>query len=183
MNGLFVELDREDEFKAFVTKYYNTTPALISSWLGCVNTIDDARVTYAYKEYRQNVDKFAVLLHSNNPDHYKRSGALLHALYQSTIVTEVNLTPGPYGSVDDLESGFTRVSYGDAEHILSFVNFYKEFYNQILAFELAYRACAAYEKSPRVITFDYLRNVCRYLKANTNLNVDSCFMIFKSLMM
>lgn len=182
MSGLFVKLGDQGFFRDFVVGHYRATPSIISDWLGCQNEIDVSRVDYAYGEYIQNVNRFAVLLKSENPDHYKRSGALLHALYKSNVVTSYDLTPGKFGSVDDLESGFTRVSHGDAEHVLTFVRFYEEFYNQLLAFELSFRCCSMYEKQQKTYSFDYLRNMCRYLKANTNLNVDSCFMVLKSLM-
>lgn len=45
------------------------------------------------------------------------------------------------------------------------------------------QCCAAYEPEPRPYDFDYLHNVCRYLKANNNLSVDSLFILFKSLML
>ncbi len=182
MNGLFVDLEREEFFIDFVSRYYNSNQPLMADWFECVNVIDKERISYAYREFRQNVGRFSVLLHSKNPDHYKRSGALLHALYQSEIITETNLEKGKFGTLEDLESGFTKVSYGDAQHVLTFANFYNEFHNELYAFEMAYRLCSSYELNPRQYNFDYLRNVCRYLKANKNLNVDSCFMLFKSLM-
>lgn len=182
MDGLFAELDTEAGFSEFVRKYFKEAPTILNGLIGCENVLDEGRIGFAYGEYRQDIEKFTVLLHSRNPDHYKRAGALLHALYQSNIITDVKFTDGPAGSLEDLESGFTRVSHGDAQHTLTFVDFYGEYYNQLLAFELAYRSCAAYEKQPRGYDFDYVRNVCHYLKTNDNLSVDSCFMLFKSLM-
>ena len=183
MNGLFVDLEREEFFLEFTTNFYLLTNPLISDWFECNNKIEKERILYAFREYRQNVDKFSVLLHSKNPDQYKRAGALLHAVLQSEIIVSFDLVNGKFGSVDDLESGFTRVSYGDAQHVLKFVDFYREYHNQLYAFELAYRCCAAYTANPRRYDLDYLWNVCRYLKANNNLGVDSCFMLFKSLML
>jgi hypothetical protein len=179
MDGLFAKLDDQGFFSKFVNTHCAGAPPEIKKVMGCTNHVDAARVEYAFKEYQQNLEKFAVYLHSSNPDHYKRSGALLHALYQSKIITSVTLESSP----EELEAGFTRVNAGDAEHVLSFVHFYQEFYNEMLAFDLAYRCCASYETHPREYDFDYLHNVCRYLKTNPNLTVDSCFMLFKSLML
>jgi len=144
----------------------------------CDHEIDQARIEYAYNEYTQAIGRFAVFLDSKNPDHYKRAGALLHALATSKIVSRITLE----SNCEDLESGFTRVHQGDAQHVLPFVRFYDTFFNQALAFDLAYRCCAAYEDNPRSYDFDYLHNVCRYLYEEANTNIESCFMLFKSLM-
>lgn len=183
MTGIFTKFDDAAFFSEFVQEQEKASQALVTRWFPDLKVdVDCDRITYAHGEYSQNIEKFSVLLHSKNPDHYKRAGALLHALYQSNIIVGVELGNGVYGTRDDLESGFTRVSFGDAEHVLKFVDFYNEYHNQILAFEIAYRACCSYEREPIKCNFDYLQNVCRYLKANTGLNVDSCFMLFKSLM-
>ncbi|MEO4000297.1 hypothetical protein [Mesorhizobium sp. CAU 1732] len=178
LNGLFKELEDETRFREIVINHFENAPNEIGAVMRCVNRIDAARLTYAYGEYVQTVEKFAVLLQSENPDHYKRAGALLHALYQSEIISDVELE----STSEELEAGFTRINVGDAEHILPFVQFYETFHNQMLAFDLSYKFCAAYEPEPRMYDFDYLHNVCRYLKQNSNLNVDSLFMMFKSLM-
>ena len=104
---------------------------------------------------------------------------MLHALNSSSIVASVKLE----ANSEELEAGFTRVTAGDAEHMLTFVKFFETFYNQALAFDFAYRCCAAYEAEPRLYDFDYLHNVCRFLHSEaSNLSVDTCFMLFKSLM-
>jgi hypothetical protein len=175
---LFEDLNDQSKFCDLVGSHFSQAPHEISAVMACAHTLSPERVEYAYGEYKQNINKFAVLLHSENPDHYKRAGALLHALNSSKIVVAVDLE----SSAEDLETGFTRVQMGDANHILHFVKFYNEYYNQALAFDFAYRCCAAYETNPRTYDFDYLHNVCRYLKAQPNVSVDSCFILFKSLM-
>ena len=182
MNDIFTDLQDRETFFQIISRRFCETPNFVSEWFTCKNEVNKERLEYAYKEYLHNIDKFAVLLDSKNPDHYKRAGALLHALYQSDIILSSELVDGKYGSPDDLETGFTLVSHGDAQHILKFANFYQEYYNQIFCFDMAYQYCAAYEDNPRGYDFDYFLNVCRYLKANTNLTVDSLFMLFKSLM-
>ena len=178
MNGTFLELEDQETFKSRVKNHFVNSPSEISDVMRCSNIISDERLEYAFGEYSQSVEKFSVLLQSENPDHYKRSGALLHALYQSQIITDVQLE----SNSDDLESGFTRVNVGDAEHILPFVKFYETYHNEMLSFDFAMSYCAAYEDDPRSYDFDYLHNICRYLKVNSNLQVDSLFMIFKSFM-
>jgi hypothetical protein len=76
----------------------------------------------------------------------------------------------------------TRVRLGDAEAVLPFVEFWEAYHNQALAFEIAYRCCASYEKDARPYSFDFLHNTCRYLFASPDLSIDSCFMLFKALM-
>lgn len=184
MNGIFSDLEDKQNFSRFVLDQERRQKLFVSEWFpDCKTEVDHDRIDYAHREYCQSVGRFSVLLHSKNPDHYKRAGSLLHALYQTDIITSVDFGVGKFGTADDLESGFTRVSYGDAQYVLKFVDFFREFHNQVLAFELAYRCCCKYEESPVLYNFDYLHNVCRYLKVNNNLNVDTCFMLFKSLML
>ncbi|MGX1745001.1 MULTISPECIES: hypothetical protein [unclassified Brevundimonas] len=178
MAELFDELADRDQFCAIVKAHLAKAPQQIAALMHCEHEIDDARIEYAYEEYTQSINKFAVYLDSKNPDHYKRAGALLHALATSKVVVEIQLE----ATGEDLEAGFTRVTKGDAEHMLPFVQFYETYFNQALAFDLAYQCCAAYEDEPREYDFDYFHNVCRYLYEEANTNVESCFMLFKSLM-
>ncbi len=179
MDGIFTELNDKDKFMGIIGEHLRTAPQEIAAIMICVNVLDESRLEYAFGEYQQNIEKFAVLLDSQNPDHCKRSGALLHALYSSRAITDTNLE---YTS-KEIQGGVTRVRHGDAIHVLPFVAFYEEFANEMLAFDFAYGCCSAYEPNPTTYDFDYLHNVCRYLKANTNLNVESLFMLFKSLML
>jgi hypothetical protein len=179
VDGLFDELNDQATFKKYLIEHFTKAPNELTL-LTCTNQIDEARVDYAFGEYQQNLEKFSVLLKSKNPDHYKRAGALLHALYQSDIVTA---TKFDQQELDDLETGFMMVSHGDAQHMLSFIDFYLENHNQILAFDFAYQCCDSYEKEPCAYDIDYLLNVCRFQKANPNMPVDVFFMLFKSLML
>jgi hypothetical protein len=126
---------------------------------------------------------YAILLDSENPDHYKRSGAMLHALYKSDIVTDIEFDASAYGTIEQVESGeVLGLSYGDSQQMIRFPIFYNSFHNEMLAFDLAYRLCWAYERNPREYDFGYLYNVCHYLKKNKDLTVDSLSMLFRSLM-
>src|SRR5690554_55865 len=123
MNGLFTDLDDKGKFVEFVTQKYLETPPEIQAVMHCDHHLNDARIEYAYNEYCQNIQKFAVYLDSKNPDHYKRAGALLHALQQGSIITSVKLE----SSADELEAGYSRVTKADAEAIEPFVRFYEEY--------------------------------------------------------
>ena len=179
MNKLFPDLNDEGFFVDFVTTSYQGVPDEINSVMWCEQTVDDQRVRHAYTLYKQNLETFEIYLASENPDHCKRAGALLHALYKSECVTALDFE----SSSEELRAGFTRVAHGDAESIVRFVEFYEVYHNQILAFDTSYRCCAAYEENPQTYDFDYLHNVCRYLRNNSNLSLDSLFMLFKSLML
>lgn len=174
----FADLDDETFFMEFIGRMLRTGPSQVTAIMGCDITVDDERLGYAFREYKQHISTFALYLDSKNPDHFKRSGALLHALNYSKCISSVNLE----SSSDDLEAGFTRVRHGDAEHNLPFIKFYESYHNEFMAFHIAYKACALYEATPSPYDFDYLHNICRYLQANDNLSVDSLFIIFKSLM-
>lgn len=176
---LFSALDQKSIFEGLVKQHFETAPLMISAVMACDHNVRSDRIEYAFNEYQQSIARFARYLSSEDPDHYKRAGALLYALVTSEIMTGVSLE----SSSEELKAGFTRVNLGDAQHIVQFVEFYEQYHNELLAFELAYRCCAAYEDEPRETDFDYLHNVCRYMKSEIrNLTVDTCFMLLKSLM-
>ena len=178
MNGLFKKLEDEAAFVEFVETHYRAVPGEISKIMWCKPQIDKDRLRYAHREYTQNIGKFALYLHSSNPDQYKRAGALLHALYKAAIIRDLGLE----SNSEDLEGGLSRVTDGDAQHMLPFLKFWEAYHNQALAFDIAYGCCASYETAPRPYSFEYLHNMCRFLKESPDLSIDTCFMIFKSLM-
>ena len=108
---------------------------------------------------------------------------MLHALYKSDIVTAVEFRASQYGFLEEIESGHVLgVDYAQAQQMIRFPLFYQSFHNQILAFNLAYQLCCAYEPNPRLYDFGYLYNVAHYLTKNRDLTVDSLPMLFRSLM-
>lgn len=178
-DGIFALLDDEQGFCEFIREKFSRAPGEITGIMRCEHVLDQARIRFAFNEYKQSLSKFSVFLHSENPDHYKRAGALLSALIQSDVITELKLE----SSADDLEGGFSRVTKADADYVFPFVRFYETYYNEAAAFQVAYRCCAAYEAEPREFDVDYFYNVCRYLRADkANFSQDAAFMLFKSLM-
>jgi hypothetical protein len=183
MNGVFKSLEDEAFFLAYITSHFEKAPAAAIQDFPCSHTIDKARVIFAHGEYAQNIKQYAVLLDSENPDHYKRAGAMLHALYKSDIVTGIEFNASSWGTMEQVESGeVLGLSYGDSQQMIRFPMFYEAFHNEMLAFDLSYRLCWAYEPNPRGYDFGYLYNVCHYLKKNRDLTVDSLSMLFRSLM-
>lgn len=176
--SILLELNDKSFFTQIVTERFDQAAQKLLPLIACHHKLDAARVDFAYDEYRQNVNQFTALLGSKDPDHYKRSGALLHALYKSDIVTEIGYDPDK----DLIDSGYTRLHHGDGQHTVSMIDFYNEYHNEVVAFDLAYDCCAAYEDSAVGYDFDFLHNTCRYLKSNKNLCLDTCFMFFRALM-
>ena len=174
----FSDLDDENFFIDFVGRSLSVGPVQVTAIMGCQVVVDEDRLRHAFREYRQHINTFAIYLDSKNPDHFKRAGALLHALNYSKCISGLSLE----STSDELEAGFTRVRHGDAMHNLKFIKFYESYHNEFMAFHIAYKACVLYEKDPASYDFDYLHNICRYLQANDNLSVDSLFIIFKSMM-
>ncbi len=127
-----------------------------------------------------DLETFGVLLKSADPDHHKRAGALLHALYKSKPIVNLKFNPD-LASVDTLITPI-GVNYSDAESEFGFAEFYAEYHNEMMAFFLAFGYCSQYEQTKKEYTFKYLHDVCRYLKNNDKLSVESLFMLFKSLM-
>jgi hypothetical protein len=177
---LSILLDLSDErfFVRTVTERFDRAATELVPLVQCSHELDTEGLLFAHNQYAQNISDFAVNLDSENPDHYKRSGALLHALYRSNLVSGICFEPDK----DEIEGGFTRIHYQDGVHTISMMDFYEEYHGEIIAFDLAYDACASYEIEPPNYDFDYLYNMCRYLKANNSLCLDTFFMVMKSLM-
>lgn len=179
--NVFRKLEEDEEFFVdYVGSYLASAPTDLAPVLTCKIGVAEDRLRYAYAEYVQGVKLFSIYLQSGDPDHYKRSGALLHALYLSRPIVTVEFDP-------DLENADTLctelgVTYGDAEGSLSFGHFFNEFHNEFMAFGLAYDTCRQYEEQPTNLDFPYVHTMCTYLSNNGNLSVESLFMILKSLM-
>jgi len=141
--------------------------------------IDEARVAYAHNAYMQGVQRFSVVLDSGDPDHYKRAGALLDALYISRPI-DWAIPEEDMESVDTLATPL-GVSYKESEESLAFSRLYSSFHNELTAFALAYDCCRQYEESPTPIDIEFVKTVCVYLSNNGNLSVESVFILFKSL--
>jgi hypothetical protein len=180
MDGIFKRLEQIDFFTDYVAGHFQSAPSAVIKDFPCKNTLSAERVKYSFGEYQQNIRAYAVLLHSENPDHYKRAGALLHALYKSKIISSISFHP----SKDEVEAGFAHgINYGEAQELVRFPIFYEDYHNQLLSFDLCYQCCAAYEpQNPPGYDFGYLYNVCHYLWKNKDLTVDSLSMLFRSLM-
>ncbi len=179
--NIFRELEEEAFFIAHVGEYITSAPAALHPVLSCEIDVAPDRLAYAHAEYVQGVRRFSLYLQSGDPDHYKRAGALLHALYLSKPIIAVGFNP-KLDEVDTLCTGL-GVSYGDAEGSLSFGHFFDEYHNEFAAFGLAYDTCRQFEAEPRPINFEFLNTMCVYLKNNGNLSVESLFMVFKSIML
>lgn len=182
VDGLFKQLERKDFFVPFVIDFYQAVPKEVAPILGCQVEIDEGRIEYAHSEYVQRINQFSALLASANPDHYKRAGALLYSLYQGPrqIITNLNWEHSP----DDLETGFgpVAVTKAEADEMLPFARFYDDYHNEQVAFDFCYRCCAAYDPSPRTYHFDYLHNLCWFMKEKPDTAPEAYWIIFKSLM-
>jgi hypothetical protein len=173
-----MDLDDEAFFIKVVKDRFARAASDLIPLVECAHELDDSALQFAHNQYVQNIADFTVNLDSENPDHYKRSGALLHALYKSDLVADISFDPDK----DEIEGGFTRIHYHDGVHTISMMDFYLEYHREVVAFDLAYDACASYEDDPTAYDFDFLYNMCRYLKANSALCLDTFFMLMKSLM-
>lgn len=180
---LFSDLEDPAFFEDFVYNHLSSAPHEVERDFACSIQVDRARIKFAHSEYVQNIRAFKVLLHSENPDHYKRSGALLHALYKSKAITEVSFSDSAFGSLEAVEADHVLgLSYDDAQDMTRYPRFFNEYHNELMAFDLAYQCCAAYEEEFRGYDIVYLHNVCFYLWKNDDLSVDSFAIMFRALM-
>lgn len=180
MDEFFTKLDDKDYFCANVREYYQRVPAELAEIFECEIKLDEDKLEYAYGEYTQAVKKLVLHVDSKNPDHFKRAGALLHAL-RDGVIEEV-----AYGTTwEEVESGGGPLDlhYNDVQTGMEFKCFFDRFHDEMLAFMFAYQCCDAYEEKKHTYTFDYLQNVCAYLQRNpADDGLETCFIIFKSLM-
>jgi len=173
-------LEAEAFFKDFVGNFFRQIPTEMGPIFECSVEVDDERLDYAYRAYTQNIKKLALQLYSENPDHYKRAGALLQAVHSAAIINGVNFV----ANLDDIECGFSPIHmrHNDTVSEMPFARFFEQYANEMNSFILAYRCCAVYEPEPRIYNDDYLHVVCVFLNGEKNHSVENLFMIFKSLM-
>lgn len=177
----FHQLDDKDKFIAIVTTHMETSFSKLTNQVQCQPFVDPALVALAYETYSLSLDQFALLLASKNPDQYKRSGALLHALYKSRPLSGVSFANGY--SEDDLESGvLLGVSYDDAQHMLAFARELSDVGNEIMSFDLAFRCCQVYEPEVKTYDLNFMDLMIYYMHENSSLSVASFAMIFKAFM-
>lgn len=180
METLFHKLEDEEFFCKVVREHYENVPAELADIFECKIVVDEEKVKYAHGEYTQALRKLSLYVHSNNPDHFKRAGALLHAL-RDGVIEELQ-----YGTEwEEVESGGGSVGlhYADVASGLQFKQFFDLFHNEMLAFMFAFQCCDAYEERNHSYSFRYLENICAYLKRNPSSDgLETCFMIFVSLM-
>lgn len=173
----FEQLDDNGFFTDFVKDQFENgwprVPTVSNSRL----ITDPELVELASKRYRVNIDHYSGTLKSKNPDHYKRAGALLHALYIEKPVKEL-IWDQQVERLKDVEA--VGVSYGDADYWNRFTEWYGENCCHMMAFDLAFRCCQTHEGRDKQYNQDFLNNMCYYMTTNTNINVGSFVMILKA---
>jgi hypothetical protein len=174
---ILIRIEDEAEFIAFIHAITEMATNPLEYYVRLKNEIDPERAALAYRQYKLGIDHFANYLQSANPDHYKRCGALLHALCSNPVLRNLDI---PY-SADDVEAGYSPFTLGDTPYIVESLRFYEEYYNVFAAFELCFKICCAYENNKKNLEFDVVHNICHYLKQN-HLVPDSYFMLFRLLM-
>lgn len=174
----FEQLDTKEFFVEFVTEHFSSAWAEVTQAVGLTPVVDNDRVEFAYETYINNLNEIRVRLHSQNPDHYKRAAALLDALNRAEVIQDLEYDGVLKSSLEDNTA--IGLSYDDCQFRLKFINFYETSANQIMAFDLAFRCCQAYEAGEVRYSPNYLENMAHYLLENTDQNVQSLYMIFKS---
>ncbi|MGD0331953.1 MAG: hypothetical protein ABSA90_01715 [Xanthobacteraceae bacterium] len=174
----FEHLDNEAHFVEVVCTHLRDAWTEVTAPVGLTPAVDAERAKLAFGAYTQTLKEITKLLHSQNPDHYKRAAALLDALNRTEVITDLELDGPTLESLEDNTA--LGLSVDDCKFRLKFVRFYSEYCNQLMAFDLAFRCCAAYEKTDIPYNPNYLENMCHYLKEHAHPNVDALYMIFKS---
>lgn len=179
MNGLFQLIETDElEFNKLINGAVSIVPAELTGFFHVENRISPDRVLLARDHYLNELKWYSEYLQSKNPDHYKRSGALLHALCTNPVIEAIDGEHTTESLQDPIGNRFTS---GEAAYLAPFMDFHETYCNQFVAFDIAFRVCNAYEKTVKTVSFDMVRNICHYLKHN-ELPRDSYFMLFKTLM-
>jgi hypothetical protein len=173
----FEQLDNPDFFGTLVKEQFEQGWQRVAKAAGSKVKTDAELIKLAFDQYGVNIKNYTVALNSQNPDQYKRAGAFLHALYRTAPIVKVDWPPEVVRLSDNSAVG---VSYGDAEYWNNFTNYYDEYCNYIMSFDLAFRCCDVYEEGSIKYDKDFLDNMCYYMAENNNLNVGSFVMIFKA---
>ncbi len=177
MSNLFIELEDRENFFRFVGLRLKAVEHQLGDYVACKITVDDKKLQLAHADYIKNLANLTETIESRDPDHYKRAGALLHALNVNRPITNVHV-------LSDIE--FTDIANGPLpkraiiEH--DFAKFYETNYNEFAAFGISYSLCCLYEGTKRKPTWDYVQTVCVYLNNVREAPVESYFLLLKSLM-
>jgi len=173
----FKQLEDPAFFHAFVTETYQASWEPLTKAADCELVIDQSLVRLAHTTYMANLGQYTERLHSANPDHFKRAGSLLHALYKTGPVTDVKWSR----QVDDLRTNLTLgTTHAEAEEWDKFYKFFDDYWNEAMAFDLAYRCCQVFVRTKKEYDYDFLHNVCYYMKENTDISVGSFIMMLKA---
>jgi hypothetical protein len=175
----FEQLDDPAFFAAFVKDHFENGWSRVAATAGSSVTTDDRLITLAYDTYGVNLRQYTVALQSQNPDQYKRGGAILHALYKASPIVSVDWDTSVRRLTDDANVG---VSYWDANFWQRYTKWYEDYCNHLMSFDLAFRCCQVYEPIKKTYDKDFLDNMCYYMAENTNINVGSFVMILKAYM-
>lgn len=172
-------LEDEGYFVEQVGNHFRNTKDY-GNLLSCEVKVDDDRLRWAHGAYLQGVSEFSIRLASGDPDHYKRCGVLLQALYRIKPIVAIEFNP-ELDEVDTLSTPL-GVNHSDAEETLSMGRTFQIYHNELTSFSYAYNVCAMYETDPVKIDSKYIHNMCVYLESNDNLSAESLYMVFMSLM-
>lgn len=180
MSALFEQLEDREFFKTFVAGFFSRIPHEMDAVLECEVSVDEEKLDLAFDQYAENVAYFRARVFSENPDHYKRAGALLQALCEHNVIGSISFV----ASLDSIETGFSPlgINHSESSKAMPFARFFEEYANEMNSFIFTYRCCATYEKKPRTYDIDYLNTMCVFLKSETNQSAENTFLIFKSLM-
>ncbi len=129
--------DDKEFFTKFVLDYYANGWPAAGKASGSKAVVDPALVALAYDTYHLSVQSYTVELHSKNPDHYKRAGALLHALCKTSPIVSIDWDEDTVRLSDFYNVG---VSHDDAEHWNDFMTWWGAYSNYAMAFDLAFKA-------------------------------------------
>ncbi|MGO7439613.1 hypothetical protein GR268_35995 [Rhizobium leguminosarum] len=175
----FTDLDDKETFVGIVKDHFLKGWPRAFGYSGTEISLDENLVSLAHDTYQLSINQYTIALKSQNPDHYKRAGALLHSLYKTKPIVKTVLDSNAEYYRDFNNVG---VSYADAEHWDNYCVWFETYANFAMSFDLAFRCCAVYEENPRVYNSDFLENACYYMAENTSINVGSFMMIFKAFM-
>lgn len=177
MDDLFTQLEDREKFFSFIGGRLRAVQHELGDYIACTITLDEKKLQLAHADYIRNLANLTETIESRDPDHYKRSGALLHALNVNRPIANVHLM-----SDFDYKDMDQEPVPESALHEQRFSTFYEKYSNEFSAFSTSYSICCLYEETGRKPAWEYWETICAYLNNVRDAPVDSYFILFKSLM-
>ncbi|WP_200410668.1 hypothetical protein [Komagataeibacter oboediens] len=176
--GIFVKIDDEADFISSLSSSLKEMPDFISYAWKVKITLSEEEIKNSFSTYKENLKYFSRHLASKSPDEFKRAAALLLALCDHNVITNVIGNNCEMGKL-----------YSDGVSVNDYINIAKSYPKEIVIFHICYQYCSTYcsDYTYRRLSSEYLENMCQIINKHIRIgpnevfSLDSLFIVFRSL--